>query len=100
MKFKALALIVAFSGFGAAYAQPQPGASTPAPLSPAQEAARQAMHKACATDSATLCPGVDPHQALACMRKIMDKLSPACRQSILDLPPGPGRAPAAPPPSP
>lgn len=91
MKFRALALVVALSGFGGAYAQPQPGASTPTPLSPAQEAAREAMHKACATDSATLCPGVAPHQALACMRKIMDKLSPGCRQSILDLPPGPSR---------
>ncbi len=98
MKIKAMTLIIAIAGFGSAYAQPQSGASTPAPLSPAQEAAREAMHKACATDSATLCPGVDPHQALACMRKIMDKLSPGCRQSILDLPPGPSRTakPASP----
>ena len=95
MKIKALTLVIALAGFGSAYAQPQPGA---APLSPAQEAARDAMHKACATDSATLCPGIDPHQALACMRKIMDKLSPGCRQSILDLPPGPSRTakPASP----
>ena len=88
MKFNALVLAFALAGFGSAYAQPP---AAPAPLSPAQEAAREAMHKACANDSATLCPGVDPHQALACMRKIMDKLSPGCRQSILDLPPGPSR---------
>jgi len=90
MKRHALSLAVAVAAFGAANAQTPP----PSPgRTPAQEAAVQAMHKACATDSATLCPGVTPHEALACMRKIMDKLSPACRQSILDLPPGPGQTP-------
>ncbi len=87
MKANALILVVAVAGFGAASAQ------TPSERTPAQKAAVQAMHMACASDSATLCPGVSPHEALGCMRKIMDKLSPACRQSIIDLPPGPGQTP-------
>lgn len=85
MKTNALILMVAVAGFGAASAQ------TPSGRPPGQEAAVQAMHKACASDSASLCPGVSPHEALGCMRKFMDKLSPACRQSIIDLPPGPGQ---------
>jgi hypothetical protein len=52
------------------------------------------MHKACAADQDKLCPtAASPHEQLACMRKIMDQLSPACAKAINDLPPGKAQTP-------
>ena len=84
MKIKALTLVIALAGFGSAYAQPAAGGHDPARV-----AAAAAMHKACAADQDKLCPmAKTPHDQLACMRKIMDQLSPACAKAINDLPPG------------
>ena len=89
MKFKALTLVIALAGFGSAHAQPAAGGHDPA-----QVAAAVAMHKACAADQDKLCPtATSPHEQLACMRKIMDQLSPACAKAINDLPPGKGQSP-------
>jgi hypothetical protein len=91
MKLNALALVAALAGFGAAYAQPAAGGHDPA-----QVAAAAAMHKTCAADQAKFCPtAASPHEQLACMKKIMDQLSPACSKAISDMPPG--RTPSAPP---
>lgn len=89
MKFRALTLAIALAGFGSAQAQPAPDAHDPVRV-----AAAAAMHKACVDDQAKLCPTAkSPHEQLACMRKIMDQLSPACAKAINDLPPGKAQTP-------
>ena len=86
MKINALMLALALGGFGSAYAQPA--------HDPVRVAAAAAMHKACADDQAKLCSTAkSPHDQLACMRKIMDQLSPACAKAINDLPPGKDQTP-------
>ena len=91
MKFKALTLVVALAGFGSAHAQPAPASGGQDPV---RVAAAAAMHKACAADQDKLCAtATSPHEQLACMRKIMDQLSPACAKAINDLPPGKGQSP-------
>jgi hypothetical protein len=91
MKIKALTLVVALAGFGSAYAQPAPAAGG---HDPAQVAAAAAMHKTCAADQDKFCAmATSPHEQLACMRKIMDQLSPACAKAINDLPPGKAQTP-------
>jgi hypothetical protein len=86
MKITALTLVLALAGLGSAYAQTSPD--------PVRAAAAAAMHKACAEDQAKLCPTAkSPHEQLACMRQIMDQLSPACAKAINDLPPGKAQTP-------
>ena len=52
------------------------------------------MHKTCAADQDKFCASAtSPHEQLACMRKIMDQLSPACAKAINDLPPGKAQTP-------
>ena len=87
MKLQALIFIAALAGAGAAYAQ---GGGAP---SPEAQAARAAMQKACAADTATLCAGKTGREINQCLRQNSDKVSPDCKAAMSKIP-----APAAPPP--
>jgi hypothetical protein len=89
MKIAALSTAIALAGLSSAWAQPAAPAHDPA-----QVAAAAAMHKTCAADQDKFCASAaSPHEQLACMRKIMDQLSPACAKAINDLPPGKAQTP-------
>jgi len=68
-------------------AQAQP----PAP-SPEVQAARDAMRKACAEDSKTLCGDKQGREMMQCMRANADKLSAGCKDAMAKLPRPPAPA--------
>lgn len=87
MKIRTMMFAVALLATAAAQAQP------PAP-SPEQQAARDAMRKACADDSKTLCGDKQGREATACLRSNADKLSAGCKDAMSKLPGRSGPPPA------
>jgi len=65
--------------------------SPPAPT-PEQQAAREAVRKACATDAQSLCPDKKGREAMMCLRTNQDKVSSGCKDAMSKLP-----KPASPP---
>ena len=59
--------------------------SPPAPT-PEQQAAREAVRKACATDVQTLCPDKKGHEAMMCLRSNPDKVSAGCKDAMAKMP--------------
>ncbi|HTY94194.1 MAG TPA: hypothetical protein VMC02_09915 [Steroidobacteraceae bacterium] len=89
MKLQTLVLLAAAVAAPSLYAQ-----APPAP-SPEIQAAREAVLKACATDSNTLCSGKQGREMFMCLRSNNDKLSGGCKDALAKLPRPP--APPAPP---
>lgn len=67
--------------------------SPPAP-SPEQQAAREAVRKACATDVQTLCPDKKGREAMMCLRSNEDKASADCKDAMAKMPKRPPAGPA------
>jgi len=80
MKLRTLVLLAATVAAPSLYAQ-----APPAP-SPAMQAAREAMTKACATDVDTLCKGMTGRDMFMCLRTNNDKLSAGCKDAMSKLP--------------
>jgi hypothetical protein len=59
--------------------------SPPAPT-PEQQAAREAVRKACASDVQTLCPDKKGHEAMMCLRSNPDKVSAGCKDAMAKMP--------------
>ena len=78
MNSKALILVAALTGAGAAYAQDVQGG-------------RQAMESACAADTASLCAGKAGPEAGQCLRAAADKVSAPCRDALAKMGGGGGR---------
>ncbi len=68
----------------AAAAQAQPPAA-----SPQVQAARDAVRKACADDSKSLCADKQGREAMQCLRANAAKVSPGCKDAMAKLPPPP-----------
>jgi hypothetical protein len=82
---KLVSLVLCASLLGAAVAQAQ----APAP-SPEQQAAREAMRKACADDMKTLCSGKEGREMGQCMRENAEKVSAPCKDAMAKMrPPAP-----------
>jgi len=81
-------------GTALALAMTMAEAQAPAP-SPEMQAAREAMHKACADDQKNLCPGKEGREMFQCMRENSDKLSQSCKDAMAKMPRRrpPGEAP-------
>jgi len=88
MKLHTLVLLAAAMAAPSVFAQ-----APPAP-SPEVQAARDAVLKACATDSSTTCSGKTGREMFQCLRANTDKLSAGCKDALSKLPPP--RAPAPP----
>ena len=86
MKLQTLVLLAAAMAAPSLYAQ-----APPAP-SPEVQAARDAVTKNCANESA--CTGKTGREMFMCLRANTDKLSPGCKDALSKLP---QRPPAAPP---
>lgn len=61
-----------------------PALATAQSLTPAQRQALQAVARACRSDAARLCPGVQPGggRILACFADHRDAVSPPCRDAL------------------
>jgi hypothetical protein len=62
--------------------QAQTQTPTPAP-SPGWEAAVKAVTDACKGETPQLCPGLTTDTAVACLQSNMDKLTPGCKDAVL-----------------
>lgn len=82
-------IVFAAALFVAAAAQAQPPA-----VSAEHQAARDAMHKACADDSKSLCGDKQGREMVTCLRSNAAKLSAGCKQAMSKLT-RPAGAPAA-----
>ena len=83
--------IVSVMLVGALFASTAVQAQPPAP-SPEVQAARDAVRKACETDSKTLCADKQGHEAMMCLRGNSDKLSAGCKDAMAKLPRPPAPA--------
>ena len=86
MKLSAIILASALLGAMAAQAQDAP--------SPEHLAAREATHKACATDEKSFCGDKQGREIFQCLRTNNDKLSAGCKDALGKL-----GHPAGPPPA-
>jgi hypothetical protein len=77
MKLSAIIIATALLGGMAAQAQDAP--------SPEHLAAREATHKACATDEKSLCDGKQGREIFQCLRANNDKLSAGCKDALAKL---------------
>ncbi|HTV79483.1 MAG TPA: hypothetical protein VMF03_14605 [Steroidobacteraceae bacterium] len=80
---------------GAALAAPSVFAQAPPAPSPDMQAAREAVTKACASDSSSLCSGKEGREMFACLRQNSDKLSQGCKDAMAKMPRRPPQAPPA-----
>lgn len=85
MKLRIVLIAAALLTAAAAQAQP------PAP-SPEAQAARDAVRKACADDSKSLCADKQGREAMQCLRGNADKLSAGCKDAMAKLPRPPAPA--------
>lgn len=69
-------------------------AQSPPTPTPEQQAAREAVRKACATDVQTLCPDKKGREAMMCLRSNQDKVSADCKDAMAKMPKRGGPAPA------
>ena len=76
---KLSATVIAALLLGAMAAQAQDAAS------PEHLAAREATHKACATDEKSLCDGKQGREIFQCLRTHNDKLSSGCKDALAKL---------------
>ncbi len=83
MKRTSLIAFAALATAGAAYAQGGGG------LSPEVHAARDAVRKACAAESRSLCAGKEQRETMACLRDNAAKLSAPCADAMSKMPPRP-----------
>jgi hypothetical protein len=88
LAMKLSAIVIATSLLGAMVAQAQN------PPSPEHLAAREATHKACATDEKSLCDGKQGREIFQCLRANDDKLSAGCKDAMAKMP-RPGGPPPA-----
>ena len=65
--------------------------SPPAPT-PEQQAAREALRQACATDVQSFCAGKKGHEAMMCLRSNQDKVSAQCKDAMAKMPKRPAPA--------
>jgi hypothetical protein len=72
-------IVIAASLLGAMVAQAQDAPS------PEHLAAREATHKACATDEKSLCDGKQGREIFQCLRASNDKLSSGCKDALAKL---------------
>lgn len=79
--------VIAASLVAAVAAQAQPPAA-----SPEVQAARDAVRKACADDSKSLCADKRGREAMQCLRGNADKLSAGCKDALAKLPAPPPAA--------
>ena len=86
MKLSVIVIAASLLGAMAAQAQDAP--------SPEHLAAREATHKACATDEKSLCDGKQGREIFQCLRTNNDKLSAGCKDALGKL-----GHPAGPPPA-
>jgi len=86
MTFRSLALGAALVAASSVLAQ-----APPAP-SPEVQAAREAVRKACDSDSKTLCADKQGREMFMCLRSNTDKVSAGCKDALAKLP----RPPAPP----
>ena len=59
--------------------------SPPAPT-PEQQAAREAVKKACATDMHSLCPDKKGREAMMCLHSNEEKVSAGCKDAMAKMP--------------
>jgi len=85
MTLRTLALAATLLVATAAQAQPPPP-------SPEVQAARDAVRKACDSDSKTTCAGKEGRELFQCLRANTDKVSAGCKDALAKLP----RPPAPP----
>ena len=86
MKLSAIVISASLLGAMAAQAQDAP--------SPEHLAAREATHKACATDEKSLCDGKQGREIFQCLREKSDKLTAGCKDALAKI-----ARPAGPPPA-
>ena len=86
MKLPVIVIAASLLGAMAAQAQDAP--------SPEHLAAREATHKACATDEKSLCDGKQGREIFQCLRQNSDKLSAGCKDAMAKMSP-PGGPPSA-----
>jgi hypothetical protein len=84
MKLTPLIALAALAAAGAAYAQGGGGG-----LSPEVHAARDAVRKACAAESQSLCSGKEQRGMMVCLRDNAAKLSAPCADAMSKMPPRP-----------
>lgn len=61
-------------------------AQSPPTPTPEQQAAREALRQACATDMRSLCADKKGREAMMCLRSNEDKLSASCKDAIAKMP--------------
>jgi hypothetical protein len=81
MKLTSFVIALAFVSVAAAQAPQSP---PPAPT-PEQQAARDAVRQACATDMESLCSGKKGHEAMMCLRSNSAKVSSGCKDAMSKL---------------
>ena len=81
MKGRSLLLI---TGFLVAAVCAQAQTPAPAPQSPDWEAALKTVAGACKADTPQLCPGLSASTALACLQSNIDKLTPGCKNAVVN----------------
>lgn len=86
MKLSVIVIAASLLGAMAAQAQDAP--------SPEHLAAREATHKACATDEKSLCDGKQGREIFQCLRANNDKLGAGCKDALAKIP-RPGGPPPA-----
>jgi hypothetical protein len=84
---KLASCVLAAAWLAATCVQAQPAAPTPE-----MQAAREAMRKACETDSNTLCAGKQGREMMMCLRGNADKLSAGCKDAMAKMPRPPAPA--------
>ena len=86
MKLSVIVIAASLLGAMAAQAQDAPSAE--------HLAAREATHKACATDEKSLCNGKQGREIFQCLRANNDKLGAGCRDALAKIAPAGGQPPA------
>jgi len=81
MKRGSLLLVTGLLTALAAQAQTQ----SPAPQPSGWESALKAVTEACKGETPKLCPGLSTDTAVACLQSNMDKLTPGCKDAVVNL---------------
>jgi hypothetical protein len=81
MKRVRLLLITCLVAAVTAQAQSQSAAPQPS----GWEAALKAVTEACKGETPKLCPGLSTDTALGCLQSNMDKLTPGCKDAVVNL---------------
>lgn len=83
MKQRSLLLITGL--FAAVSTQAQTQSPAPAPQSSGWQAALTAVTEACKSETPKLCPGLSTDTAVACLQSNIDKLTPSCKDAVVQL---------------